>query len=158
MKLSTIPTIGGRSTFDYSFEKNILHIRFGKSKNAIKVKDSDIKLVKEQVLKYKKEAIQRASFYINQHGKTVQIIDYAHILLSWLFWAEFSIIKNFPQCSTNNTITYYKHQRSLQTYKTLNYFTEFKPRHSALGFFCLFIIIKYNIDFEPISNFNRLKI
>lgn len=63
MKLSTIPTIGARSTFDYSFEKNILHIRFGRSKNPIKVKDSDIKLVKEQVLKYKKEPIQRASFY-----------------------------------------------------------------------------------------------
>lgn len=63
MNLSTIPTIGGRSTFDYSFEKNVLYIRFGKSKNAIKVKDSDIKLVKEQVLKYKKEPIQRASFY-----------------------------------------------------------------------------------------------
>lgn len=63
MKLSTIPTIGGRSTFDYSFENNVLHIRFGKLKNAIKVKDSDIKLVKEQVLKYKKEPIQRASFY-----------------------------------------------------------------------------------------------
>jgi hypothetical protein len=63
MKLSTIPTIGGRSTFDYYFENNVLYIRFGISKNAIEAKDSDVKLVKEQVLKYKKEPIQRASFY-----------------------------------------------------------------------------------------------
>lgn len=66
MKLSTIPTIGGRSTFDYYFENNVLYIRFGRSKNAIIVKDIDIESVRKQVLKYKNEPIQRASFY-NQH-------------------------------------------------------------------------------------------
>lgn len=63
MNLSTIPTIGGRSTFDYSIENNVLYIRFGTLKNPIKVKDIHIKLVKEEVLKYKKEPRQRASFY-----------------------------------------------------------------------------------------------
>ena len=63
MKLSSISTIGSRSTFEYSFEEGMLHIRFGKLKHPIRVNQGHIESVKIQVVNCKKEPIQRASFY-----------------------------------------------------------------------------------------------
>ncbi len=62
-RLLTIPTMGGRSRFDYSFEKNVLQIRFGKLKNPISVKASLVQSVKRQVRNCRKEPIQKAKFY-----------------------------------------------------------------------------------------------
>ena len=61
--MKTVPTIGGRSYFDYIIKENNVFVRFGRIKKPIKVKNETVELVKKQVNDLIKKPVQRASFY-----------------------------------------------------------------------------------------------
>jgi hypothetical protein len=62
MEPITVPTIGGRSSFDYLFEEDNLYIRFGKMIRPLRIKDNLIQKVRERVNE-NPEPIKKASHY-----------------------------------------------------------------------------------------------
>ena len=62
MELRTVPTIGGRSSFDYLVKEDTLYIRFGKMKRPLRIKYNLIQKVRERVNE-NSEPIKQASYY-----------------------------------------------------------------------------------------------